>query len=420
MNNLLKITDVVIEEKRIEVSYEAFGEWIRIFNQEEKFYVEYISNISKTPKSIAVIPILGTFLTLTWLFDAKLVVPELDEDFYNAIPEIKKGYQTMYPHLELKGTVEVEKIVKNEGKAKGSAQLFSGGADAFCTLFEHIEEKPKLISVWGADIQAKNEEGWEVVRQHIENTAKKFNLEYELIKSNFREILSSHIHSEESLRKSGDGLWHGFQSGTGMLTLVAPYAFCRKVDKLYIASSFTQEQWGTYTCSSDPVIDNEIRFCGCQVFHDGYELNRQQKIGKICNFARVNDTDIPLRVCWESTGGKNCCRCEKCHRTMIAIYAEREDPSRYGFCGGEEFREVIQKLKNEKIREHHLYNAQRKMRINYKKREVIKELRWIYKGKFQNTARYYLYVEENPSFKEKLYWLMVDVLRKIFPNFKNN
>lgn len=413
MGNLLKITDVVVEEKRIEVAYEACGEWGRIFNQEEKFYVEYTSNISKTPKSIAVIPILGTFLTLTWLFDAKLVVPELDEDFYNAIPEIKKGYQTMYPHLELKGTVEVEKIVKNEGKAKGSAQLFSGGADAFCTLFEHIEEKPKLISVWGADIQEKNEEGWEVVRQHIENTAKKFNLEYEIIKSNFREILSSHIHSQEVLKKSGDGWWHGFQSGTGMLTLVAPYAFCRKVDKLYIASSFTQEQWGTYTCSSDPVIDNEIRFCGCQVFHDGYELNRQQKIGKICDFARVNDTDIPLRVCWKSKEGDNCCRCEKCHRTMLEIYAEGEDPKNYGFLYTEDFDTVMRQLKQEAIREYHLYYAQKILKKNYKKREVIKELRWVYTETFQNTAKEYVYVEENPSFKEKLYWLMFDIVKKI-------
>ncbi len=413
MNNILKITNVTVEKNRIEIGYEIFGEWERIFNKDEKFYVEYSSDISKTPKSIAVIPVLGTFLTLTWLYDATLEIEELDDDFYKAIPEIKKGYQTMYPQLELKGTIKVEKVVKNETNGNAAAQLFSGGADAFCTLFEHIEEKPQLISIWGADVQVSNEEGWGVVRQHIEETSKKFDLEYEIIKSNFREIVNNYVCAGENIKASGDGWWHGFQSGTGMLTLVAPYAFFKGLGKLYIASSFTKEQWGTYTCSSDPIIDNQIKFCNCQVYHDGYELNRQEKIGRICNFARTNSIDVPLRVCWLAKDGKNCCNCEKCHRTMLEIYAEGEDPKKYGFVYKGDLNSAMKQLKKEQIREYHLYYAQQKMKKHYKKRAVIKELKWVYTEKFENTAKNYVYADIHPSFKEKLYWLMVDIIRKI-------
>lgn len=38
-----------------------------------------------------------------------------------------------------------------------------------------------------------------------------------------------------------------------------------------------------------------------------------------------------MRVCWESTGGSNCCNCEKCWRTILALYAEGENSREYGF-----------------------------------------------------------------------------------------
>ena len=49
------------------------------------------------------------------------------------------------------------------------------------------------------------------------------------------------------------------------------------------------------------------------------------------DYSRSNKRKIPLRVCWISKGGTNCCNCEKCWRTILGVYAEGENPRNYGF-----------------------------------------------------------------------------------------
>ena len=62
--------------------------------------------------------------------------------------------------------------------------------DAFHTLVEHLEEKPVLLTVWGADIKFEDETGWQKVFQHLEKTAEEFQLDYVTIKSSFRLFLN--------------------------------------------------------------------------------------------------------------------------------------------------------------------------------------------------------------------------------------
>ena len=46
----------------------------------------------------------------------------------------------------------------------------------------------------------------------------------------------------------------------------------------------------------------------------------------------MNNSEQPmlLHVCWE-VQGENCCKCEKCYRTMANIMAEGESPKRFNF-----------------------------------------------------------------------------------------
>lgn len=203
--------------------------------------------------------------------------------------------------------------------------------DAYSTLVTHFEEKPILATIWGADIAINNIEGWEVVNNHIEKVAKNYELERIYIKTNFREFVHQEIFNAKFYKKAGDDWWHGFQHGMGILGHIAPIAYCYNLEKVYIASSFTSEDKGKVTCASDPDIDNNLRFSGCKVIHDGYEKNRQMKIKNICEFSKQTNIPIELRVCYESKEGGNCCQCEKCTRTILGIIAEKQNPRFFGF-----------------------------------------------------------------------------------------
>lgn len=76
--------------------------------------------------------------------------------------------------------------------------------------------------------------------------------------------------------------WHEFQHGMGLITLMAPVAYKEKVRRLYIASSYTADV-KNLICTSGPSIDNFVQFSGCEVVHDGFESNRQEKVRYIVN-----------------------------------------------------------------------------------------------------------------------------------------
>lgn len=326
----IKVQSVVVSNNRLDVYYQVSNDLKKYFDgRETSFWVEYSENIEGLPINVAVIPFVTNVLPVVWLTDSILELDELDEQFFNSIAEFKQGYIDMYPMLNFKGKIVVNKLVYNTYESKReSAAFFSGGVDAFATLIAHIEEKPILLTIWGADVKHVDISGWENVKSRVLQTSERFNLDQVFIKSNFRMFMREQT-LYSLVRKSGDSWWHGFQHGIGLIGHAAPLAVCMKFEKLYIASSHTIGDH--YTCASDPSIDNKIRFSNCRVFHDQYEYSRQGKLMHICDFVRKNKIRIPLHVCWISSGGENCCQCEKCYRTIYGLLAEGENPIEYGF-----------------------------------------------------------------------------------------
>lgn len=331
MTNRIIIEMPEISEKIIRYKYTVEGEWVEAFKLSEDFFIEYSCDISSVPSGVAVVPLLANLLPMAWVYDAEIVVSVCDEDFYNSIPEFKKGYVEMYPMMQFGGKLTVAELQKNAAKTQnGVAAFFSGGVDAFNTLTQHADEKPTLLTIWGADVTFDDKIGWKNVEDHLKHTVKDFGLDYVIIKSCFRRFLNESVLSDR-VKISGDGWWHGFQHGLGIISHAAPVAYALGKQSIYIASSFTAAEKGKVTCASDPTIDNYIRFCSARVQHDGYDFNRQMKIHNIVEYSRNNKIKIPLRVCWISKGGTNCCDCEKCWRTILGVFAEGEKPRNYGF-----------------------------------------------------------------------------------------
>lgn len=288
----------------------------------------------KVPDSIIAIPIVANLIPFAWIFDCELKVESLDKEFYLALPEIKKGYINMLPKLNFAGSIEINNIVDNS-KERGCGSpllLFSGGVDAWCTLTRHIDEHPWLVSIWGADIRCSNITGWRIVDDYSKDVARSLNIGYSYVKSNFWEMINYRIlDSSPIMTKAGYGWWHDVQHGIALLSLTSPLAYAKKSRIVYIASSNTEKDKGKYVCASDPTIDNHFAAFTFRASHDGYELTRQDKVDTIVRYAKKTIVPVNLRVCFNVQSGRNCCRCEKCGRTILEILAAKGDPLKLGF-----------------------------------------------------------------------------------------
>lgn len=325
----LIISSVTISSTSIEVQFDA-DENLKQYFRKFSFKILYEQDLTNLPECIAVIPFITNVLPLVWLTDSELIVPSLDKDFYDCIDSIKTGYKRMYPMLKFKGNVLCNNIVKNNSNGNKKGVLFSGGVDAYCTLLDHIDEMPDLITLRGsADFFLKDEKGWKVQRNRIEHTACSLSLNTHFITTNFLEFINAWDQNYGNLvHKSKDGWWHGFQHGIGIIGHVAPLAYILGYQRVYIASSYDVNS--NYVCASDPIIDNQCRFCGTQIIHDSYNRTRQQKIKVIADFVKESHTPIELQVCLHEQKGKNCCACEKCYRTILGLLAEGVDPNLFG------------------------------------------------------------------------------------------
>ncbi len=329
MNNI-NISGITIDSGKITVRFTVSPDMEKYFNA-DTFTTEYNADLTGVPISLALIPFVSNILPIIWLTDAELQLPELDKDFFNSISEFKRGYESMFPMFEFKGNVRCDNIVNNASttvESPHAAAFFSGGVDAFATLIAHAEEKPTLITLRGSDITHDDTAGWDIVKQHTLQTACQFGVNTTFIKTTFRTFIND-IELNRLVKSSGDSYWHGFQHGIGLIGHAAPLVWKYGVRKLYIASSYTAEHH--VTCASDPTIDNYVKMAGCETIHDQYEFDRQEKVDHICEYAKGVKEKPTLRVCWITSGGRNCCKCEKCLRTMFEIFAAGQDPREYGF-----------------------------------------------------------------------------------------
>ena len=384
MRNAINILAPVIIGNRIEYKYEVTGEWKEAFNLEESFFIEYSRDISCISQSTAIVPFICNILPIAWVYDAEIHAERCDKAFYESISEFKKGYFDMYPHMDFKGSFNVDILEKNSYNGEGTAAFFSGGVDAFNTLVKHSEEKPLLMTIWGADVKLNDTEGWSNIEKHLKSTAEKFGVEYITIKSKFRSFTKESVLSAKVREISGDNWWHGFQHGIGVIGHAAPVCSAMNKKIVYFASTFTASEKGKITCASSPAIDNFVKFGSTHVVHDGYEFDRQDKVHNITEFAERTGINIPLRVCWRSTGGKNCCKCEKCWSTILEIIAEGKNAQDYDFKYTQSDLKNFHKLFYDKRNiPSHVINVyysktQQIMRKNLKCSDLPKELQWFY------------------------------------------
>ena len=333
MNNKLILKEICLKDNTFSYQYEVTGYWKKYFSLDKSLSVLYNVKIVDVPYSTAVIPFLYVFMPLAWMFQATVEIKEVDEEMLIGLENYKEELKKIYPRLRLYETqINAERIVREDKERKNSAVYFSGGVDAWATLLEHLDKKPYLITIIGADVDIDNSEAEEKVLMEMKKVASDFSLKPLIIKTNMRKVVNERNLHRFIFAKENIGYWQGIAAGIGIIGLAAPVSEQLEIGEIYVSTSITDDQI-SLICRDGiigPLI-NSLMWSGTTVKSYGESVNRQEKIEKIVSHAKENRTPIYIRACWRDKMGKNCCKCEKCYRTLMGIVATGENPYDFGF-----------------------------------------------------------------------------------------
>lgn len=418
--NIFNIKEILVTGNRIDYIYEITGDWKQYFNPAENFFVEYHEDISGLSQGMAVIPLISSVLPLAALFGAKIHTPVIDKDFYESIPHFMNGYYEMWKDKSDKFCFEYENILTADtlqqnviefAKDAPSLLYFSGGVDAYSSLIRHEEENLIILTVCGADTYYNNKKGLEVILRKNQEIADSHHVKMLYLISSFRKFIDENRINDYLVPLIEDNYWHAFQHSVGMFGLSVGYIHKYGIQKIYFASSFSSKDKLKIRCGSDPTIDNLVRIANLgEVSHDLFELGRQDKIKMLADYHERTRRPVKLRVCYRSTDGENCCKCEKCIRTIMGILAENKDPREFGFDYEPDkiylrFTQVLKQTNRERGKEGLIQSRfeeiQHKLRKIYPEIEKApKELQFFLSSDIEQLS-YFLELPEEESVPEK-------------------
>ncbi|MFD0671339.1 hypothetical protein [Cohnella sp. GCM10027633] len=333
-NKRITIEKVELDGERIIRYIVRYGSKASEYFTDIPFYAEYDRSIRGVPESILVIPLLANLCPVAWIAGVDVYADQVDKSYYESLLQAQASFRAMYPRLNFTGNVYANRLNEDmpEEAPSRSAMFFSGGVDSMGTFIRRREEEPYFITFWGADIRCDQAEMWEEVKRYNDRFGRTHGLESLFVKSNLREFINDK-HIAFMTDRFTHGWWAGVQHGIGLVGLVAPLAYRLGIAKLYVPSALPPKLSRAVPDGSNTMINNHLRWTGTQVQLDGEELTRQGKVGLIAEFIRSSEQPAVVRVCWSNAEYGNCCRCEKCLRTIVGLIAEGIDPAQVGFIG---------------------------------------------------------------------------------------
>ena len=306
---------------------------LKKFFTTDEMFVSYNQDVSQIPESILAIPFVGSVIAMAWLTDSTLWVKEIDQAYYDCIKSLKVAYQELYPHYPLKGQfvsayIKTNKLENSTSDSK-ALLLFSGGIDAHTTYVRHRDKNPILCNIQGWLRSPDDESAAQKADfRDVADFAERNNNAVSLIKSNFATLIDADYFRKKIGRELKGSWWHEFQHSMSFISIGIPVAYSYGIDLILIASSFYLGSHGK--CASYPSTDNEFRYADKgHIVHDGFELNRQDKVSIIVRHQEESGQSYPIRVC--SFNDHNCCVCPKCFRSIMGIIAEGGAIEDFGF-----------------------------------------------------------------------------------------
>ena len=208
--------------------------------------------------------------------------------------------------------------IKHEGfatpiqGATGTGTFFSGGVDSFFTLWSHLQDQEAIpdykithgIFIDGFDTNRPGSSAFDTFFEAYERLFDTLGLTLIPVRTNLKTYINN--------TTVGWRVSHGsFLISTSLLLQYL-------LDICYVPSTEEYTDDAGFKYGTNPLVDHLLSTESLEIVHDGAWANRPDKTRVIADWPITYDH---LYVCFGSNDPsiKNCCRCEKCIRTMIAL-----------------------------------------------------------------------------------------------------
>lgn len=292
--------------------------------------------VDSIPEEILTIPFVGTMIGVATVCHMPIEVETIDSIYYRSLKEINSVFNEMYPEGNLKLTVQARTIkeTKKQSKDGRTSVFFTGGVDATSALVEVIDRMPLLVNIVGGDIAISDQVAHEKLEAYFEELRENVNgLDFCFVKSNcrmlFKEYDFDRVFKKFIKREQWWGYWASIAHIVVMTAVVAPVLYFENVTEHYIGSSHASQD-DAFDGNNEKIV-NAIRYGNCCFISADANLDRNDKVMKIVKYSKEAHKYFKLQVCWYKKAGENCCRCEKCYRTIMNILSAHGDPNKFGF-----------------------------------------------------------------------------------------
>ena len=281
-------------------------------------------DISQTPESLLLIPLLGILAPIAWAADATIRIPTVDPVFFESLHKVRASFRELYPKMSWNGAIVPDAVAAPTNyPVHRPAVLFSGGVDSVASYIVHRNEDPVLVSALGRTPFHDLTEDVKLQYEQCKGFAGRNNARFVPAITNLNRMLdATHL-------PLGMAWWQKVQHGLAFLSLCAPISPIAGLHTVYLASTHTADSkipWGSH-----PAIDNNVAWASTVGNHDCYHLSRQQKLGLIAKYIEAEDPTLKFQICRRGPRHSNCSECGKCSRTMIGLATAGVDPNLHGF-----------------------------------------------------------------------------------------
>lgn len=186
------------------------------------------------------------------------------------------------------------------------AAFFSGGVDSFFTLLKGRSELTDLIYIYGFDVRLDDWPRRQAIASMGREVAASLGMRFIEVESNLAKVLEDF------------GSWP--LHGHGFALVCVARALAGEIGEVRIPGTHSlkeQKPWGSWL-ETDPLFSDQR----LTIVHDACAAERAGKLQALAEAPLAPQYLKYLRVCWGRVDGMyNCCRCEKCLRTMTTLYA---------------------------------------------------------------------------------------------------
>ncbi len=230
-----------------------------------------------------------------------------------SVPAIQKLICDWYPEFVQISTTGTEshELIQRQGSPE-TATFFSGGVDSVYTLLKHHARINQLILVHGFENPVQQKEFLSATRKAVSPTCHGFDKEMIVVHTNLRQIADQNI---TSWGKEYSRSFFGFCYQGSILAAVG-LCLQNSLERVFVPASHTHNALVPY--GSHPSLDPLWSTENLDFIHDGCEASRFQKVKRIT--AEASFAANSLQVCESNLPDEpNCCHCDKCVRTMMAL-----------------------------------------------------------------------------------------------------